>query len=199
MNHKLFYLCTSFLYINTMRINFLTLLSVLIILVSCQKETTKEEIIESTELAEIINPNDYESFGADISIDGLLTAAEMGKKYAAMEIGDSTEVTFRSSVYSVCQKKGCWMNLDLPEEEAKSFVRFKDYEFFVPKDAAGADAIVKGMAYKSETSVEELRHYAEDAGKTAEEIAAITEPKIEYTFMAEGVLLKKSLNEVAED
>lgn len=51
------------------------------------------------------------------------------------------------------------------------------------------------MAYKSQTSVEELRHYAEDAGKSKEEIESITEPRIEYTFMADGVYLKKIENE----
>jgi hypothetical protein len=43
----------------------------------------------------------------------------------------------------------------------------------------------------SETSVEELRHYAEDAGKSQEEIEAITEPKKTYSFVADGVLLKE--------
>jgi hypothetical protein len=39
--------------------------------------------------------------------------------------------------------------------------------------------------------VEALRHYAEDGGKTADEIAAITEPEIELVFEASGVRLKK--------
>ena len=33
------------------------------------------------------------------------------------------------------------------------------------------------------------RHYAEDAGKSKEEIEKITEPKIAYTFLADGVLI----------
>jgi hypothetical protein len=35
----------------------------------------------------------------------------------------------------------------------------------------------------------DLRHYAEDAGASSAEIEAITEPKITYSFMADGVLL----------
>ena len=40
-------------------------------------------------------------------------------------------------------------------------------------------------------SVADLKHYAEDAGKSPEEIAKITEPSIEFAFEANGVLLKK--------
>src|SRR5690625_4196409 len=83
------------------------------------------------------------------------------------------------------------MTLYLGDGDVESFVKFKDYEFFVPMDAANSDAIIKGMAYKNETTVEELRHYAQDAGKSQEEIDAIVEPIIEYTFMADGVYLKK--------
>ena len=66
-------------------------------------------------------------------------------------------------------------------------VRFKDYGFFVPKDIGGKDVIIEGQAYATEVSVEELRHYAEDAGKSKEEIMAITEPEKQYAFLATGV------------
>ena len=40
------------------------------------------------------------------------------------------------------------------------------------------------------TSVEELKHYAEDAGETQEVIDAITEPEISLAFEAKGVIIK---------
>ena len=40
---------------------------------------------------------------------------------------------------------------------------------------------------KQETSVKELRHYAEDAGKSKEEIAKITKPKVEIRVLANGI------------
>jgi hypothetical protein len=46
-----------------------------------------------------------------------------------------------------------------------------------------------GYAYREVTSVEDLRHFAEDEGKSKEEIEAITEPREELKFMASGVLL----------
>ena len=71
------------------------------------------------------------------------------------------------------------------------FIKFKDYGFFVPLDASGKEVIVEGKAYVNKVSGADLKHYAEDAGKSEEEIAEITEPKIEYAFEANGVLIKK--------
>ena len=48
---------------------------------------------------------------------------------------------------------------------------------------------LSGKAYITETSVDDLQHYAEDAGKSQEEIAAITSPKLTYNLEADGVLL----------
>ncbi len=158
-------------------------------IISCKKETNEE--VEKVTPTEVIDVSQYEPFGAEISTDGVISADEMLAKYESMAVGDSVEITFKGKVNSVCQAKGCWMKLDLEKPESESFVRFKDYKFFVPMDSEGSEAIIKGYAYKDETSVEELKHYAKDAGKSEEEIAKITEPKIEYRFLADGVLMKK--------
>ncbi|MFA7470931.1 MAG: DUF4920 domain-containing protein [Weeksellaceae bacterium] len=156
-------------------------------IISCQKEKTEEVKTENTELAMA----DYELFGSEITPEGAISPEEMLKMYESMATGDSIEVTLKSSVTSVCQKKGCWMKLDLGQPEKEAIINFKDYKFFVPMDAEGSDAIVHGMAFKREISVAELKHRAEDGGKSEEEIAAITEPELKYDFVADGVLLKK--------
>ncbi|SMC91421.1 DUF4920 domain-containing protein [Moheibacter sediminis] len=161
------------------------------IAVSLAVISCKQEAKEVKTEAEVTDASQYESFGAEISPEGAISSEEMLKKYDEMAVGDSVQIAFKGKVNSVCQAKGCWMKLDLGQPEKESFVKFKDYKFFVPMDAAQADAVIKGWAYKSETSVDELKHYAKDAGKSDEEIAAITAPKTEYTFMADGVLLKK--------
>lgn len=104
---------------------------------------------------------------------------------------DSINVVMKAKVVDVCQTKGCWMNIVDPMSDDSSavFVQFQDYGFFMPKDIAGREVIVEGLAYTAETSVEDLRHYAEDAGKSKEEIEAITEPSKEKKFMATGVIL----------
>ena len=113
--------------------------------------------------------------------------------YAQLDTADSLQTTMRGKVESVCQTKGCWMNLVDPDgaSEGEIFVQFFDYGFFMPKDLAGNTVIVEGKAYTEETTVEELRHYAEDDGASEEEIAAITEPLFEKKFMATGVVVVK--------
>lgn len=102
---------------------------------------------------------------------------------------DPMEVKVRGTIKAVCQAKGCWMTLNDPSGDEEIFIKFKDYGFFVPKNAAGREAVVRGTLTNTETSIEELRHYAEDEGKSAEEIAAITEPRNEYKMMADGVII----------
>ena len=93
-----------------------------------------------------------------------------------------------ANIKAVCKKKGCWMNLDLSNNQ-EAFVKFKDYAFFVPLNADGSTAIISGKAYVDIVPVAELKHYAKDAGKSQAEIDAIKEPKRELVFEADGVLI----------
>ena len=160
--------------------------------VGCKNEKNDRiETVESIETEEIaIN---YQSFGEEISDVAVLSEAEMAQKFENLAIGDTINVKFTSEVKEVCQKKGCWMKLDMDDEE--TMVRFKDYGFFMPKDITGQDIIVAGKAYIEVMSVEDQQHYAEDGGKTPEEIAAITEPKRTLAFEAHGVLLPEVENQ----
>ena len=97
-------------------------------------------------------------------------------------------VKITGKIASVCQKKGCWMMMETSDGQTMR-VRFKDYEFFVPKDCAGKTAVIEGIAFNDVTSVAELRHYAEDANKSKEEIEKITQPEKKPAFEAEGVII----------
>ena len=99
------------------------------------------------------------------------------------------DVKLTGTISQVCQKKGCWMDMDMGNNQILK-VRFKDYAFFVPKDAGGKTAVIEGEAFHDTVSVAELRHYAEDAGKSKEEIEKITEPEISLNFEARGVIIK---------
>jgi hypothetical protein len=139
--------------------------------------------------AQTTQTDGYTVFGKKFTPNNVLSSAQMAKKYKGMKTGDTIVVQFKSKVKEVCKKKGCWMSLVLPGEK-ESFVRFKDYAFFVPKNADGSEAIVHGKAYLDVISVAELQHYAKDGGKSAGEIAKIKDPKITYAFQADGVLMK---------
>jgi hypothetical protein len=130
---------------------------------------------------------DEKHFGKKISTTGAVTYDQLLNE---LNSKDSIKTKVVGKVEGVCQVKGCWMNIVSDEAgKPKMFVKFKDYAFFMPKDIAGRKVIMQGMAYREVTSVEELRHYAEDAGKSAAEIALITKPKEELKFMASGVVL----------
>jgi len=164
------------------------ILAIVLTVVSC-KEGAKSEATETTDTAINAETTEYQSFGDKISDEEVLSKAQMMTKYDNMKPGDTVAVKFETKVNAVCKNKGCWMRLDMGEEEA--MVKFKDYGFFVPKDIDGQTVIVEGMAYVGEMSVDEQRHYAEDAGKSKEEVAAITEPKRTLSLLSNGVLIEE--------
>tara|TARA_Y100000996_G_scaffold211351_1_gene166044 strand:+ start:316 stop:774 length:459 start_codon:yes stop_codon:yes gene_type:complete len=113
--------------------------------------------------------------------------------YASVKkiISDYTDkdVKIEGKILSSCPMKGCWMKIK--SEEDTILVRFKDYGFFVPKNGIeGEKAIVNGKISVEKLSVEQLRHYAEDAGKSQEEIKLIKEPQVSLTFLADGVYIE---------
>lgn len=137
----------------------------------------------------IVTTADGQHFGEIITAKDAIPFGQLVEK---LESTDSVETKVVATITDVCQMKGCWMNITADGREEKMFVKFKDYAFFVPKDSAGKEVVMQGKAYRETTSVEELRHYAEDAGKSEDEVNAITEPKTELKFMASGIILLDS-------
>ena len=129
-----------------------------------------------------------QKFGDEnITEEGAITGNEL---MAILETEDSAQVKVIATISDVCQKKGCWMEVDL-DEKNQMLVRFLDYGFFMPLDAAGTTAIIEGIAKVDTLSVAWLKHQLEDAKASQEEIDAITEPEISYSIEeATGVILK---------
>jgi hypothetical protein len=125
-------------------------------------------------------------YGDSISEAGSIAANEV---VVQLKGKDSVAVKLSGTITDVCQKKGCWMMMDIGNGKTMR-VTFKDYAFFVPKDAAGKTAIIDGYAYTDTISIAQLKHYASDANKSKEEIDAITAPEINTSFEARGVILK---------
>ncbi|CAM3937351.1 DUF4920 domain-containing protein [Flavobacterium antarcticum] len=161
--------------------NILILSCALLVLISCKDE--QKQIVAEKQAT-------YESFGEKIAADDALTSEEMLRKYQDLKPGDTIDVKFKSEIKEVCKKKGCWMSIALPGDE-ETFVKFKDYEFFVPKNADKSITILSGKAFIDSVSVNQLRHYAKDGGKSETEIAQITAPEVKYGFEANGVLIQK--------
>lgn len=125
------------------------------------------------------------SYGKEFDYKNPITMDELSAK---MPDGRKTEATVTAKVESVCQAMGCWMKVAKSNGETM-MVKMKDHKFFLPKDIAGKTAIINGVAEEKTTSVEMLKHYAEDEGKSQEEIDAIKDPKKEVVFIAAGVVI----------
>jgi len=125
------------------------------------------------------------TFGSVVTADGAVPVAGIS---SVLENKESANVKVTAKVIDVCPKKGCWMQLEMPDQ-SKVFVKMKDYGFFVPLAIKGKTVVIDGEAKSIVTSVDELKHYAEDAKKSKEEIATITEPKKEIRFIANGILV----------
>jgi len=129
-----------------------------------------------------------DKYGDELSEAHTLEAVEM---VSLMSQTDSAAMKVEATIIETCEKKGCWMTVRLPNEEEMR-VTFKDYGFFVPKTGVeGKKVIFEGTAMRSVTDAETLRHFAEDAGKSPEDIAKITEPQTELSFVATGVEIPK--------
>jgi Domain of unknown function (DUF4920) len=126
-----------------------------------------------------------QKFGEEVKPGDVKPAARME---AAMGNKKTVDMKIEGKVVDVCKKKGCWITLEMPNGDPMR-VTFKDYAFFMPMDIVGKKVVLDGLAKKQTISVETLRHYAEDAKKSPEEIAKITDPKKELAFEAKGVVI----------
>ncbi|MGK6350142.1 DUF4920 domain-containing protein [Parapedobacter sp. DT-150] len=95
----------------------------------------------------------------------------------------------QGKVVEVCKKKGCFIRVQREGEGDPILVRFKDYGFFMPQDIVGKTVVLEGLAKVKEVSVAQQQHFAEDAGKNADEIASITKPKVDINIVADGVVV----------
>ena len=125
-------------------------------------------------------------FGDTIETAGALAPEALLEQ---LKTSDSVVATVEATIDGVCQSKGCWMDLNMGNGQTMT-VRFKDYAFFVPMDATGKNAVVSGYVKVDTLSVDWLKHKASDAGKSQAHIDSITEPRVEYSFLANGVAIE---------
>lgn len=143
-------------------------------LTSCFNASKKEMVGEFSE---------YGTYKVDAS-----QAVPVEKMIADFRLNGSKKSTYTvaAGIEEVCAKAGCWINIKNPEGN-QLMVRFKDH-FTIPTDTKlGTTAYLHGDLYTDTVSVDMLRHFAEDAGKSPEEIAKITEAKITMGFEADGI------------
>jgi hypothetical protein len=158
-------------------------LVIFLILGGC-KEEKKQSGSEEKEVTE----EQVEVFGANFDRQEVQNSRDISSLYSSLSESDTLKTSFKAVVTDVCKAKGCWMKVSL-ENGQETMVTFKDYGFFVPKDIVGKEVAMHGMGFIEQQSVEDQRHYARDGGIPEEEVMKITDPKVIYSFVADGVLL----------
>lgn len=126
-------------------------------------------------------------YGAEVSAKAIklaISPAQLEKKLNKAQKVENVAV--KGKVIDVCDKKGCWLTVQT-EDNDKFFVKMKDYAFFVPTALKGKTVVLEGNAETKVISVDEQKHYAEDAKKSQAEIDAITKPQEEIRFLASGI------------
>jgi hypothetical protein len=138
-------------------------------------------------LASSVSAQTGTAYGKKFKTEKSIEVTELAKTMGARD--KMEKVVIAGEISQVCQAEGCWMKMKNASGE-DIFVKFKDHAFLIPKDLAGHKAYVSGTAIRKTVSVDDQKHYAEDAGKSEEEIAKITEPKVELRVDATGVVIE---------
>lgn len=159
---------------------------------STSTDTTAVDTTASVDPKANMNPGTYNedstvyTAGWDFNDEGVVALQAVP---AVLNEQDSAEVVVAGDIDNVCKKKGCWMTMNLPDSQSMR-VMFKDYAFFVPLDCSGKTATMKGIVKKETISIEDQKHFLMDEGADSTKIAAVTEPKVEFTFLASGVRIE---------
>ena len=130
------------------------------------------------------NANAGMTFGEKTTADGAIPIGELPGK---LNDSKSVDIKVTGKVKEVCKAEGCWLKMETAD--GAIMIKMKDHKFLVPLSMNGKTIVVDGIATLKETSVDMLKHYAEDAGKSKEEIDAIKAPKKEITMQAKGILV----------
>jgi hypothetical protein len=105
---------------------------------------------------------------------------------AAKLVNNQYDGLLKAKVVDVCKAEGCWIKVQRKDGSAM-MVRARDHAFLMPENIVGKTVLIDGSATVKETSEEMRKHYAEDAGRSKEEIARIKGSEKDIQFSAKGV------------
>ena len=133
---------------------------------------------------------DWNTYGEPVSADaGPAQRVDVNELLADPAAYAGRDVQVVGEVAEVCQSSGCWVRLaddESPEAGKTVFVKFTCpvEGFLIPKESVGRPASVRGQVVVEQMPEDEARHMAEDAGKSAEEVAAIVGPQTTVRVMS---------------
>jgi hypothetical protein len=133
----------------------------------------------ATLLALVATLAQAEHYGAPLTMKNPISLPAAIKQ---LDKQSTAQVLIESKVDKVCVAKGCWLGLVSATDDIR--VTFKDYAFFVPPSLIGKTVLVQGQLEKVTMTLEETKHYVQDAGGDP---SKVTTPRVEYRIVASGV------------
>ena len=131
-----------------------------------------------------VSSNKGKVFGIATNAKGAVAAS----KLVTMQDKQSQSITkITGKVIEVCKAEGCWIKMETSSKPI--MLKMKNHSFMVPLGLNNKNIVAQGVISVKETTVKMLKHYAEDAGKSKAEIAAIKFPLKELTMEASGILV----------
>jgi len=140
----------------------------------------KSEPTESKEPAEVIKRGN--KIGDKSPVVALADVVKDPEKY------ENKKIIVEGTINAVCQKKGCWMEVQPVPDSPGVRVTFKDYGFFVPMDAAGYAVRCEGKVKITQLSKADADHYEEEGASIVRNDDGTA---TEIGFVAYGVELHK--------
>ena len=140
----------------------------------------KSEPTESKEPAEVILRGN--KIGTNSPVVARADVVKDPKKY------ENKKIIVEGTINAVCQKKGCWMEVQPAPDAPGVRVTFKDYGFFVPMDAAGYAVRCEGKVKVETLSKADADHYEEEGAAIVRNDDGTA---TEIGFVAYGVELRK--------
>ncbi|MGE0479561.1 MAG: DUF4920 domain-containing protein [Phycisphaerae bacterium] len=127
----------------------------------------------------------HADFGEPLKLPDTASVS-VGKVLANPGAYEGRPLRVSGQVKEVCGEMGCWLTLADRDTNESIFVKFvcPIEGRLIPLDAVGKQAVVEGSLKVTEIDEGEARHIAEEAGKSAEQIAKIVGPQKQYRIQS---------------
>jgi len=122
-----------------------------------------------------------------ISVDSMITVALKNGSFQGK---------IKGSIQQSCEKAGCWISLDIENKDENLFIHFQDY-FTIPLEYIKGDfAELTGHAILDTNTIENQLEDLDKMKAAGQDVSIhqyenITEDKIDVSFKADAIFLKK--------
>ena len=125
-------------------------------------------------------------FGKELSVKEKTSVSTI---LAQADKFEGKTVLIEGKILSVCQMKGCWIDIAGEKENEKIRVKVSEDEIVFPKDIAGQTVLVEGVVVQAEMKAENKTEKDCDKkeGASSEDDSCCSKEKVKITYQIQGV------------